>query len=151
VESIAGYLINIPARFEFEKAFYEKRRERSLSADELSQLMDETWSRWYGTTLTQNDPLFWATKQHFSFAELSFYNFPYAFGYLFSLSIYARKEALGAKFMPTYRAILRDTGRLTAEELVQKHLGEDITQPAFWQKAIDVEIGKIDRFEALLK
>jgi oligoendopeptidase F len=151
VESIAGYLINIPARFEFEKAFYEKRRERSLSADELSQLMDETWTRWYGTTLTQNDPLFWATKQHFSFAELSFYNFPYAFGYLFSLSIYARKEALGAKFMPTYRAILRDTGRLTAEELVQKHLKEDITQPSFWQKAIDVEIGKIDRFEALLK
>jgi oligoendopeptidase F len=52
--------------------------------------------------------------------------------------------------MPTYRAILRDTGRMTAEELVQKHFGEDITQPEFWQKAIDVEIAKIDRFEALL-
>ncbi|RZA04625.1 MAG: hypothetical protein EOP11_14665, partial [Proteobacteria bacterium] len=150
VESIAGYLINIPTRFEFEKEFYERRKTRSLSADELSELMNETWSRWYGDTLTENDSMFWATKQHFSFAELSFYNFPYSFGYLFSLSIYARKDALGKNFMPTYRAILRDTGRMTAEELVQKHFGEDITKPAFWQKAIDVEIAKIDRFEALL-
>ena len=74
-------------------------------------------------------------------AELSFYNFPYTFGYLFSLSIYARKDSFGADFKTKYIEILRDTGRMTAEALVKKHLGEDITEVNFWQKAIDVVKG----------
>jgi oligoendopeptidase F len=69
---------------------------------------------------------------------------------LFSLSIYARRKELGADFMPKYKAILRDTGRMSAEELIQKHLGEDITQPAFWQKSIDVVKAKINHFESLI-
>ena len=150
LESITAYLINIPTRFEYEREFYERRAKGFVSADELSALMDDVWTRWYGDTLSQNEKMFWATKQHFSFADLGFYNFPYSFGYLFSLSIYARKESLGARFAETYVNILRDTGRMTAEELVMKHLGEDITKVEFWQKAVDVEIAKIDRFERLL-
>ncbi|MGE0526977.1 MAG: M3 family oligoendopeptidase [Bdellovibrionales bacterium] len=150
LESAVGYLINVPARFEFEKAFYERRQERVVSADELMELNDQVWSTWYGDTLTSNDKMFWAHKAHFSFAELSFYNFPYTFGYLFSLSIYARRDELGDGFMSLYRAVLRDTGRMTAEDLVEKHLGEDIRQPQFWQKAIDAVVTKIDRFESLL-
>jgi hypothetical protein len=40
----------------------------------------------------QGDPNFWATKLHFSLASPSFYNYPYAFGYLFSLGVYATRE-----------------------------------------------------------
>jgi oligoendopeptidase F len=149
LESITGFLINIPVRFDYEKSFYERRAESTVSADEMSELMDAAWTKWYGPTVSRNDRMFWASKQHFSFAEVSFYNFPYTFGYLFSLSVYARRKALGGAFMETYKNILRDTGRMTAEDLVQKHLGEDIRQPAFWQKAVDIEIAKIDRFEAI--
>ncbi len=84
-------------------------------------------------------------------AGTSFYNFPYTFGYLFSLSIYARRESLGANFAKKYIEILRDTGRMTAEDLIQKHLGEDIRRPEFWQKAIDVVKGKIDQFKDLVE
>ncbi|MNK87386.1 hypothetical protein D3C87_1073220 [compost metagenome] len=52
--------------------------------------------------------------------------------------------------METYVNILRDTGRMSAEDLVKKHLGEDITKPAFWQKAIDVVLAKIDSYEELV-
>jgi oligoendopeptidase F len=150
IESATGFLLNIPVRYEFEKAFYEKRGERSLTADQLAELMDQTWSFWYGPTLSQNDKMFWAHKGHFSMSEVSFYNFPYTFGYLFSLSIYARKDEFGADFMKIYQDILRDTGRMTAEDLVMKHLKEDIRKPAFWQKAIDMVIEQIDQYETLL-
>ncbi|KYG68661.1 hypothetical protein AZI87_05345 [Bdellovibrio bacteriovorus] len=149
VEGATSFLINIPARFEFEKNFYEQRLKRSLNADELSQLTDEAWTKWYGPTLTSNDKMFWATKLHFAMAGTSFYNYPYTFGYLFAMSIYARRKELGKDFMKKYVEILRDTGRMTAEDLVQKHLGEDIRRPEFWQKSIDVIKNKVNAFEKL--
>jgi oligoendopeptidase F len=151
LESSSAFLINIPARFEFEKNFYERRLERTLSPDELSDLMNAAWTKWYGPVLTKNDPLFWAHKLHFSFAgDQGFYNFPYSFGYLFSLSIYARRKHLGSNFMQTYIDVLRDTGRTTAEELIQKHFGEDIKRPEFWQKSIDMVLKKLNTIEALI-
>lgn len=151
LEAASAFLINIPARFEFEKNFYDKRTEKALSPDELGTLMDEAWGKWYGPVLSKNDKLFWAHKLHFSIAgDNSFYNFPYAFGYLFSLSIYARRKELGADFMPTYVNVLRDTGRMTAEDLIQKHFGEDITQPEFWQKSLDLVVNKLTAIEELV-
>ncbi len=150
LESAMAFLINIPVRYEFERKFYEARQERTLSADELRSLMGSVWKEWYGDSTEKADELFWAHKLHFHIAGLSFYNFPYTFGYLFSLSIYARRKELGADFMPKYKAILRDTGRMSAEDLIMKHLGEDITQPAFWQKSIDVVKAKINHFETLI-
>jgi hypothetical protein len=46
-----------------------------------------------------------------------FYNFPYTFGYLFALGVYAQQEAKGEKFHGAYVDLLRDTGRMTAEEV----------------------------------
>lgn len=150
IEGATSLLINIPTRFEFEKEFYEKRQNGILVAEEMSDLMDQTWSRWYGPTISQNDRMFWATKLHFAMSQVSFYNFPYTFGYLFSLSIYARRKDLGADFMKTYVNILRDTGSMSAEDLVQKHLGEDIRDQKFWQKAIDHVVGQLKSFETLM-
>lgn len=148
VEGAVGFLLNIPARFEFEKNFYEARQKRALSTDEFRKLTNEAWTKWYGPTVSKNDEMFWATKLHFHMTGRSFYNFPYTFGYLFSMSIYARREQLGADFFKKYVEILRDTGRMTAEDLIQKHLGEDIRRPEFWQKSIDVITKKIRRFES---
>ncbi|MFN7455558.1 MAG: M3 family oligoendopeptidase [Pseudobdellovibrionaceae bacterium] len=143
-------LLNIPARYSFEKSFYEAREHRALSAEELGNLTDKAWSKWYGPALSQNDKLFWAHKLHFSMTGVSFYNFPYAFGYLFSLSIYARRNSLGREFMPKYRALLMDTGRMTAEDCVMKHLGEDIRRPEFWQASIEVVKKQISLFKDLV-
>lgn len=150
IENATSLLLNIPARFEFEKEFYEIRKDKVLSPEDFRQLTDKVWTKWYGKTLSENDKMFWATKLHFSMSGTSFYNFPYAFGYLFSLSIYARRNEFGTDFMKKYVELLRDTGRMTAEDLVMKHLGEDIRNPEFWQKSIDVVLGKISDFEALV-
>ncbi len=48
-------------------------------------------------------------------------------------------------------ALLRDTAIMPVEELVMKHLGEDITKEAFWQKGIDLCIEDAKEFLELTK
>jgi hypothetical protein len=35
--------------------------------------------------------MFWASKMHFHLTNPQFYNFPYTFGYLFALGVYAQQ------------------------------------------------------------
>ena len=148
--ALAAFILNIPVRFEFEKGFYEARAERPLRPAELNEMMSTAWENWYGDSLAEPDPLFWASKLHFFISGLSFYNFPYLFGYLFSLGVYARREELGNAFHPRYEALLRDTGRMTAEDLAARHLGVDLTRPDFWRGTVAMLEARIDRFEELV-
>jgi oligoendopeptidase F len=148
---VESLLLNIPARFTFEKAFYEKRLESTLNPADFKKLMVDSWREWYGDALTEMDPMFWASKLHFSIAGLSFYNFPYTFGYLFSLGVYAQRERLGAGFFDAYVALLRDTGRMTAEELAMKHLNADLTKPDFWRQSVAIAKRSVDDFDAAVK
>ncbi len=148
-EAAVAFLLNIPARFEFERNFYERRQERPLRVPEIRELMSAAWQTWYGDVLAEPDPMFWASKLHFFISGLSFYNFPYLFGYLFSLGVYAQREKLGADFYPAYKALLRDTGRMSAEQLAKRHLGADLTQPQFWRDSVTMAGRSVATFEAL--
>lgn len=150
LSSALALTINIPVRYEFEKAFYEQRSNKELGPDQLSCLMGDTWTEWYGDSMSEPDPLFWASKLHFSIPEVSFYNYPYLFGYLFSIGVYAQREAKGEHFYSDYVSLLRDTGSMRAEEVVQKHLQMDLTQETFWQQSLDRVSQQIDEFERLI-
>ncbi|MEZ8251180.1 M3 family oligoendopeptidase [Vibrio splendidus] len=150
LSSSLALMVNIPVRFEFEKAFYEQREKGELTAQQLCDLMETTWKEWYGEAMTEADPYFWASKLHFSISQVSFYNYPYLFGYLFSKGVYAQRDAKGEQFYGDYVSLLRDTGSMMAEEVVQKHLGMDLTQADFWQQSIDMVKVQIDEFERLL-
>lgn len=150
LSSCYALMINIPVRFEFEKAFYEKRMAGELSAEQLCDLMSQTWKEWYGESMTEADPYFWASKLHFSISEVSFYNYPYLFGYLFSKGVYAQREAKGERFYSDYVNLLRDTGSMMAEDVVDKHLGMTLSNEAFWQQSVEMVKHKIDMFESLL-
>jgi oligoendopeptidase F len=104
-----AYLINIPMRYEFEKAFYTERAGGEVSVSRaLRELMTEAQQKMYGDTLLPDgtDPMFWAYKMHFFITGVSFYNFPYVFGYLLSQALFARFKAEGAAFLPRYEAFL---------------------------------------------
>lgn len=150
LSSALALTINIPVRYEFEKAFYEQRSSKELGAEDLSELMRVTWEEWYGNSMSEADSLFWASKLHFSIPEVSFYNYPYLFGYLFSIGVYAQREAKGADFYGDYINLLRDTGTMRAEEVVQKHLQMDLTKEIFWQQSLDRVSNQIDEFERLI-
>ncbi len=150
MSAFTAFLLNIPARYSFERNFYDARAERPLRPQELKDLMSAAWTEWYGDALAEPDPMFWASKLHFYISGLSFYNFPYLFGYLFSLGVYARREQFGNDFYPRYVALLRDTGRMTAEELADKHLRARLQDGAFWQETLAALEPRVDTFERLL-
>lgn len=150
LSSALALMVNIPVRYEFEKAFYERRQSGELTAQEFCDLMSETWKEWYGDAMSEADPYFWASKLHFSISDVSFYNYPYLFGFLFSKGIYAQRESKGENFYADYINLLRDTGNMTAEQVVEKHLSMDLTKPDFWLQSVALVREKIDEFERLL-
>ncbi len=145
----AAFLMNIRARFLFETAFFEQRAKKSLSVDELSELMVDSQKKAFKNGLADYHPLFWASKLHFYITGAPFYNFPYTFGYLFSNGVYAQALAEGPSFADRYIALLRDTGSMTTEALAQTHLGVDLTQPDFWESAVDRALADVDELVKL--
>ena len=134
----AIYLLDIPVRYEFEKVFYEQRAQGPLSVSRLKELMVETQRRILGDVLEPGaeDPYFWASKLHFYITGVTFYNFPYTFGYLLSRALYGKFTNEGASFLPKYEEFLRLAGSDTAENVVQRTIGEDIERTDFWTAAI---------------
>jgi oligoendopeptidase F len=152
LQDAAAFLLNIPTRFDFEVSLYEARKKGELGVSELQELMLAAQRKNYGDALDPDrlDPWFWASKLHFYITELSFYNFPYTFGYLFSMGIFARFLAEGESFLPRYEELLRLTGSAPAEEVAQRALGVDLQAPAFWNASIDVIEKDWEQFSTLV-
>jgi oligoendopeptidase F len=146
-----AYLINIPMRFEFEKAFYTERAAGEVSVTRLGELMSAAQHKLYGNTLLPDgtDPMFWASKMHFFITGVSFYNFPYVFGYLLSQALFARFQEEGAAFLPRYEAFLAMTGSANCEEVARQTLGADLTDPAFWSTALRAMEPTLAQYEGL--
>ncbi len=140
MQDASVFLLNIPARFSFERAVYEERAHGELSVSRLCELMLAAEREWYGDALDPGDldPWFWASKLHFYITSTSFYNFPYTFGYLFSLGLFARARREGPPFMPRYDALLRSTGSGTAEAVARDAIGVDLAKPDFWHASLDL-------------
>ncbi|MGG0640675.1 M3 family oligoendopeptidase [Bacillus altitudinis] len=141
-----AFFMNIQSRFLFEQRFYEERKQGEVPADRLNELMVEAQKEAFGDSLDEYHPHFWASKLHFHITGVPFYNFPYTFGYMFSLGIYAKALQAGASFEEKYIALLKDTASMTVEDLAYKHLGVDLTQKAFWEEAISLAVADAEEF-----
>lgn len=142
----ATMMMNIHARYIFESNFYEERQKGTVTAERLSVLMEAAQKEAYENALETYHPMFWAAKLHFFNTGVPFYNFPYTFGYFFSLGVYAQALESGASFEDEYIALLRDTASMSTEDLAKKHLDVDLTKSDFWQKAIDQVHADVDEF-----
>lgn len=151
-DDAAIFLCDIRMRYLFENALYEERAAGEVPISRLKELMLAAQDQAFGDTLdlAQRDPLFWASKLHFYIAGVSFYNFPYTFGYLLSLILSERGRARGAAFHADYEAFLRDTGSGKAAAVVRRSLGDDIGQPAFWAEAMTAIARDLDQMRRLL-
>ncbi len=148
----AIFLLDIPVRYHFEKKLYEARAHGELSASQLKQLMSETQREILGDTLEAGgeDPLFWASKLHFYISDVTFYNFPYTFGFLLSRGLFASFKREGADFLPRYEAFLRATGSASAEDVARETLGCDLGDTAFWAEAIATLNEPLEQLETIL-
>ena len=153
-ESLQGscqIVVDITSRFLFEQRVFEKRRQRELSIDELKHLMLEAQRETYGDGLDENalHPYMWAMKPHY-YSIYSFYNYPYMFGLLFGLGLYAHYQQDPAKFKMSYDDLLSSTGLADAATLAER-FGIDIRSTGFWQASLDVIRHDVDRFERLIE
>lgn len=147
-----SYLLNIPVRFLFESRFYEERRAGVVSPTRFNELMTAAQREVYGDTLEAGgeDPWFWASKMHFFITDVSFYNFPYTFGFLLSQALFAEFRRRGAAFLDRYERFVRETGRATCEDTVRSTLGWDLRDQAFWAGAIQAGEEPVRAFEEVV-
>ena len=133
-----AFLLDIPVRYTFERAFYDERKRGEVSAARISELMGMAQRRILGPVLEAGgeDTLFWASKLHFFLTDISFYNFPYTFGFLLSRALFQRYLEEGPAFMPKWLAFLRETGQAEAHVVAARTLGEDLESEEFWRRAI---------------
>jgi pepF/M3 family oligoendopeptidase len=143
-------VVDILSRFDFERRVFAARRERELSIDELNRFMLDAQRGTYRDGLDPDrlHPAMWAVKGHYYSADRSFYNFPYLFGLLFGLGLYARFREDPDGFRAGYDDLLAATGLADAAELAAR-FGIDLRSPAFWRSSLDVIRADVDRFEAL--
>lgn len=146
LENATAMFLNIHARFLFEDAFYKEREKGIVSEKRLNELMVEAQKEAYCNSLSSYHPHFWCSKLHFFIDDVPFYNFPYTFGYLFSLGIYAKYLENPDGFEEKYIELLKDTGSMKVEELAEKHLGADLTKQDFWEAGIRLAAKDVEEF-----
>lgn len=144
-------VVDISSRFLFEQRLFEARTRRELSVDELCSLMLDAQRETYGDGLDETTlhPYMWAVKPHYYNVGRSFYNYPYMFGLLFGLGLYARYQADPESFRDGYDDLLASAGMADAASLAGR-FGIDIRTPDFWRASLDIVRADVDRFEALV-
>lgn len=143
-------IVDIYSRFLFEDAVFNQRHDKFLFAEDLAQLMLDAQKEAYGDGLDSNylHPYMWICKPHYYSTGLSYYNFPYAFGGLFSKGLYAMYQEQPEGFVEKYQAMLHATTVSTVEETAAK-MGVDTTDKAFWAKGLKQIERQIDQWIAL--
>jgi len=146
----AQVIVDIYSRYLFEKEVFERRADAELSADDFCEIMLRAQVETYANGLDPQHlhPYMWAWKPHYYRTDLSFYNFPYAFGLLFGLGLYAIYQERGDSFLPEYDALLRSTGEGTAADLATR-FGLDIRHRAFWEASLKVIEERIEYYRTL--
>jgi len=149
LQNACQLVVDISSRFLFETRLFERREARELSIEELCELMLEAQRETYGDGLdsAQLHPYMWAVKSHYYGAN--YYNFPYMFGFLFGLGLYAQYERDPEKFKAGYDDLLADTGMADAETLAAR-FDIDVHSLDFWSSSLDVTRRDISRFEQLV-
>ncbi|MBM3308020.1 MAG: M3 family oligoendopeptidase [Candidatus Eisenbacteria bacterium] len=140
-------IVDIYSRFIFESEVMKRREKAELSADEFCEIMLDAQRQTYGDGLDEKHlhPYMWLLKPHYYELDASFYNYPYAFGHLFGLGVYAIYLREGESFVPRYKDLLRSTGEGKAADLAARY-GIDIRSRAFWDESLAVIGKRVERY-----
>ena len=143
-------IVDIYSRYLFETAVFENREQSFMFSKDLEEMMLSAQKEAYGDGLDQSylHPYMWACKPHYYSTGLSFYNFPYAFGGLFSKGLYAIYQEQPEGFVEKYQELLRAT-TVSSVENTAKVLGVDVSTPEFWKKALAEVAESIEAFIVL--
>ena len=134
----------------FERQTHEARRRTKLTVEDFGKIWMDVTHAFYGApgdlfTYDDVDSL-WCYVSHFL---RPFYVYSYAFGELFTQSLFARKDDFAGDFEPMYLDLLRAGGSRNAVELMAP-FGLDPRDPKFWQRGIQSSVAAwLDEAERL--
>jgi oligoendopeptidase F len=148
LQSACQVVVDIHSRFLFERSFCEARAKRTVSSREACQFMLEAQDATYGDGLDADlrHPYMWAAKPHYY--SSAFYNWPYTFGLLFGLGLYARYTEEPDRFRDGYDDLLSSCGLASAADLAGR-FGIDVRDTGFWAASLRVLQDRIEEFVAL--
>jgi pepF/M3 family oligoendopeptidase len=143
-------IVDIYSIYLFETELFEKRKESSVSVDELKEIMLKAQKEAYGDGLDHEylHPYMWNCKPHYYYAEANFYNFPYAFGLLFAKGLYAKYLDMGEDFIPKYDELLAATGKNNIKDVLSI-MNIDSHDVNFWRSSLEIIKEDIEKFLAL--
>ena len=140
-------VVDIHSRFLFETELCSRRRRTALSVADLRAAMLDAQEAAYGDGLhpDHRHEYMWAVKGHYF---TPFYNWPYTFGLLFGIGLYARYVDDPEGFRAGYDDLLSTVGMADAAALAAR-FGFDVREPDFWTESLAVLGRHIEEYERL--
>lgn len=140
-------IVDIYSRFLFEDEVFKRRINGFVSKDELCYIMENAQKQAYGNGLDHNflHKYMWICKTHYYNADRNYYNFPYAYGVLFSKGIFSLYLKDKENFIKKYDDMLSITGKFSLYE-VGKFIGVDLKSKDFWLSSLNLIIEDINKY-----
>ena len=147
LQESAQTVLDIYSRYLFEREVFARRSSHALLPDELCRIMEDVQRQVFGGALDGSclHPYMWMCKVHYYIPEFHYYNYPYIAGLLLAKGLYARYLAQPTGFPQAYRRLLSATCDHSMEDIAAQ-AGVDIRDRGFWDEALDLIAGEIDRW-----
>lgn len=147
---ITANVMTAVADFDFEQRLFERRLQGEVGVDELCQMQVEALTAVYGDALNAQEaqPFRWAYLPHL--VGSCYYNFPYTFGLLLAMGLFAQYEKQPTGFQERFNLFLTNSGNGFAADLVRTHLNIDIEDVSFWQAGLATLRGKMERYLGII-
>jgi oligoendopeptidase F len=147
VEDMLNTVIRQVAFYQFETLLHDERRSGELLPERIGELWMQVQTESLGPVFefTPEYSVFWSYVPHFIHSP--FYVYAYAFGDCLVNALYSVFQSGHPGFQAKYLAMLKAGGTKRHKELLAP-FGLDATDPAFWNKGLDVISGFIDELEA---
>lgn len=147
ISDAAQVIVDIYSRFLFETELFKSRESHGIPVSELKKIMLDAQIKAYGDGLDKDilHPYMWVNKPHYYSAGRSFYNFPYAFGLLFSKGLYSKYLESEEEFVVQYDNLLNATGKNNIYD-VAKMMDIDIHDPEFFRSSLRLIEEDIEKF-----
>ncbi len=148
VEDMLNTVVRQIAFFEFEKRVHDKRREGELTVDEICDIWLAVQHESLGDAIRYEDEYkyYWSYIPHFIHSP--FYVYAYAFGDCLVNSLYDVYQGAEDGFQQKYLDMLKAGGTKRHQELLAP-FGLDASDPAFWQRGLNMIKRMIDELEEL--
>lgn len=146
VEDMLNTVVRQVAFCEYERKVHDERKQGEIPLERLGEIWMEIQTESLGPVFHFDKEYrhYWMYIPHFIHSP--FYVYAYAFGDCLVNSLYAVYEQQPKGFEEKYLTMLKAGGTLRHKELLQP-FGLNASDPAFWQKGLDVIAGFIAQLE----